>query len=96
MERDLQLCPRGVRGGGPDGGLTMTGGGEQEQETEIWPGQLISLNMLGLLDKVAMKNVQMTIKYQIMHVMFILLLYKFLTGSALQWTVQASLFEPIE
>ena len=35
MERDLQLCPRGVRGGGPDGGLTMTGGGEQEQETEI-------------------------------------------------------------
>ena len=71
MERDLQLCPRGVRGGGPDGGLTMTGGGEQEQETEIWPGQLISLNMLGLLDKVAMKNVQMTIKYQINYACYV-------------------------
>ena len=46
MERDLQLCPCGVRGGGPDGGLTMTGGGEQEQETEIWPGQLNSWIML--------------------------------------------------
>ena len=36
------------------------------------------------LDEVAMKNVQMPINYQIMHVMYILLLYKFLTGSALQ------------
>ena len=64
------------RGAGTGNGNMTRSDHQLKYTRDLCPGQE--------LDEVAMKNVPMTINYQIMHVMFILLLYKFLTGSALQ------------